>query len=220
MTNTKGVLVFSAHPDDETIGAGGMLLRHIAEGDDVYWCIVTKGYTPNWSKNMLVAAAQQVDTVASLYGFKEVHRLGFPTVRLNTIPSMELCGAVQRIVDLVRPEIVYVPPGNDLNQDHRIVNEAVLVAARPIPGCSIKRVLAYEISTTTRYGYGTFSPNVYVDISSFLEKKLQIMSAYDTEIKKWPHPRSVEGLTIIAKERGLAVGVNSAECFELVREIL
>ncbi|MDD5306768.1 MAG: PIG-L family deacetylase [Deltaproteobacteria bacterium] len=220
MTNARKVLVVSAHPDDETIGAGGTILRHVALGDTVSWCVVTKGYTPKWSEEMLEAASRQVDEVASLYGFASVHRLGLPTVRLNTVPHMELCDKLKNVVDIVKPLVLYIPPASDLNQDHRLVHEAALVAARPLPGCSVQRILSYEISTTSRYGFGVFVPTVYVDISEYLEKKMGIMAVYNTELKEWPHPRSIEGLSVIAKERGLAVGVDAAECFDLVREII
>lgn len=218
------VLIISAHPDDETIGAGGTIARHIANGDQVYWCVVTEGYTPTWPQEILDAARQQVFDVKELYGITEVFFLGFPTVRLNTVPYMELSSAIQKVVDKVQPEVVYTTPGTDLNQDHRIVFDCTLVATRPVPGCAVRRVLAYEIATTTRYGgssgRGGFIPSVYSDISGYMETKLSAMNLYETEIRSYPHPRSPEGIKILCRERGLAVGVEAAECFYLVREFI
>ncbi|MCK9463554.1 MAG: PIG-L family deacetylase [Proteobacteria bacterium] len=214
------VLVLSAHPDDETIGAGGTLLRHIDNGDEVHWCIVTQPHSPAWPESAMETSNQQIDAVSVAYGMTSVHRLGFPTVQLNTVPYNELSKAIQGVVDRVRPEVVYLPPSSDLNQDHRIVNECGLVATRPIPDCSVKEVLAYEISTTSRYWNTPFVPNVYVDITLHLKRKIEIMRLFEAEIKAWPHPRSPEGLEVLAKERGMGVGVKAAECFSLLRKIV
>jgi LmbE family N-acetylglucosaminyl deacetylase len=163
-------------------------------------------------------ADKQIDAVSAAYGMASVHRLGFPTVQLNTVPYNELSKAIQNVVDRVQPETVYLPPFTDLNQDHRIVHECGLVAVRPVPDCSVNEVLAYEISTTSRYWHVPFLPNVYVDISPYINRKLDIMGIYQAEIKKWPHPRSPDGLKVLAKERGLAIGVEAAECFQLIRK--
>jgi len=218
------VLAIAAHPDDETIGAGGVIARHVAQGDEVYWCIVTQGYSPPWSEETLAEARSQVDEVQEVLGFREVFLLGFPTVKLNTVPYIDLCSALQQVVDQVQPEIVYTTPRDDINQDHRIVYEATLVAARPLPGSSVRRLLCYEISTTARFGLPAgstgFAPNVFVDISRYLEKKLEAIRCYRTELREYPHPRSVKGLRLLAEERGLSVGLQAAECFQLVRELL
>lgn len=212
------VLVISAHPDDETIGAGGALLRHVADGDEVHWCIVTQPHSPAWPESAMETANRQIDAVSSAYGMKSVHRLGFPTVQLNTVPYNELSKAIQNVIDEIEPEVVYLPPGSDLNLDHRIVSECGLVATRPLPGCPVKEVLAYEISTTSRYWDTPFVPNIYVDIGPYLKRKIESMRLFDAEVMAWPHPRSPEGLEVLAKERGMAVGVEAAECFQLIRK--
>lgn len=216
-------LVISAHPDDETIGAGGALLRHVANGDEVYWCVVTQGYSPPWTQEVLDQARLQIYEVQKAFGIGEVFLCGFPTVKLNTVPYIELSSAIQKVVDHVRPEIVYTTPRSDINLDHRIVYDCSLVACRPLPGSSVRRLLSYEICTTTRYGTptgaGAFSPNVFVDITDYLDKKIEIMKLYQTELCQYPHPRSVEGIRIYAQERGFSVGLNAAECFELIREL-
>jgi len=217
------VLIVSAHPDDETIGAGGTILRHADRGDELYWVVVTRAYNPPWTDEQIRRAYDQVTEVKDLLGVAEVFRLDFPTVKLNTVPNMELTSALQKVVDQVRPEVVYTTPRDDLNMDHRIVHDATLVATRPLPGAPVRRVLSYEISPTCRYGLPsggrTFQPNVFVDISAQLDRKLRVIEAYRTEIQQFPHPRSVRGLEMIARERGLSVGLEAAECFELIRQI-
>lgn len=218
------VLVFSAHPDDEVIGAGGTIARHAASGDEIYWCIVTQGYSPPWSEETLAAAKQQVYEVQQILGIRKVFFLGFPTVKLNTVPYIDLSSALQRVVDEVKPEIVYTTPRDDINQDHRIVFECTLVATRPLPGNSVRRLLCYEISPTTRFGLPAgssgFISNVFIDITEYMDKKLAAMNCYKTELREYPHPRSLEGIRLFAQERGLSVGLKAAEAFMLVREIV
>jgi N-acetylglucosamine malate deacetylase 1 len=218
------VLVISAHPDDETIGAGGTLARHVAQSDEVHWCVVTQAYSPQWSEATIEEAARQVEQVRQVYGFSRIFKLGFPTVKLNTVPYIDLSSALQRVIDDVRPEVIYTTPADDINLDHRIVYESTLVAARPLPDSSIKRLLCYEIVPTARFGLPAgsrgFSPNVFVDMADYLDKKLEAMACYRTELREYPHPRSIEGLRIFAQERGLSVGLRAAECFQLIREIL
>lgn len=218
------VLVIAAHPDDEVIGAGGTIARHVAHGDDVYWCVVTQACSPRWPEEIQAEARHQVERVQQVLGIREVFFCGFPTVELNTVPHIDLCSALQCVVDQVQPEAVYTTPGDDINQDHRLVYGATLVATRPLPNRSIRRVLSYEASTTTRYGLPAgssgFVPNVFVDIARYLDKKLEAMSCYQAELREYPHPRSLEGLRLLARERGLSVGLEAAECFQLVRELL
>lgn len=218
------ILVIAPHPDDETIGAGGNIVRHKALGDDVYWCIIAQGYTPPWPEENLRQASEQIASVAKFYGFKKVFRLGFPTVKLNNVSHMELCGALQNVIEEIKPDVVYTTSKNDINLDHRIVYDCTLVATRPLPGNTVKRVLSYEIGYTRHFGVPSgasmFQPNVFVDISEYMEQKLDAMRFYETELLPSPHPRNIENLRLLANERGMCVGYMAAECFELVREMM
>lgn len=217
-------LVIAPHPDDETIGAGGVIARHIALGDEISWCVVTQGYTPQWSEDTLAKVPRQIKAVQKHYGFKKVYRLGFPTVKLNTVPHIELCNALQNVIGEIKPDIVYTTSRNDANLDHRIVYDCTLVATRPLPGNVVRRVLSYEVGCTNQFGVASgaamFQPNVFVDISEYLETKLKAMCLYETELRQLPHPRSIESIRLLAQERGLRVGYAAAECFELVRELI
>jgi LmbE family N-acetylglucosaminyl deacetylase len=213
------VLVIAPHPDDEVIGVGGTIARHVAEGDEVHLCIVTQGCSPPCPENIVEIARRWVEAAREVLGIKRTFFLGYPTVRLNTVPNVELTSALQKVVDEVRPEVVYTSSAGDVNQDHRIVFEATLVATRPLPGSPVRRLLSYETGPTGRYWHTPFVPNVYVDIQQFLDRKLEAMRCYETELREPPHPRSLAGLTLIAQERGLGVGLKAVECFQLVREI-
>jgi N-acetylglucosamine malate deacetylase 1 len=213
------VLVISPHPDDETIGTGGTIARHVAEGDEVSLTIVTQGYFPPWPKDTVETDRRQVEAARKVLGVKRTFFLGFPTVKLNTVSNTELTNALQGVVNEATPEVVYTSSASDVNQDHRIVFEATLVACRPLPGSTVRRLLSYEVGPAARFGNAPFFPNVFVDIEAFLDKKLEAMKCYETELREPPHPRSLAGLELIARERGLSVGLKAAECFQLIREI-
>ncbi len=217
------VLVIAAHPDDEVIGAGGAIARHAAGGDEVFWCVCTEAYTPRWSEAYKAAVREQAEQVRKVLGICEVIFLGLPTVKLNTVPYVDLCSALQQVVDEVRPEVVYTTPRDDVNQDHRLVYEATLVATRPLPGSPVRRLLCYEIGPTSRFGLPAgstgFLPNVFVDIGDYLDIKIEALRCYREELRDYPHPRSAEGLRLFARERGLSVGLEAAECFQLIREL-
>ena len=218
------ILFIAPHPDDETIGAGGAIVRHTACGDEVFWCIITQGYNPPWSDEVLQKARRQIDSIEKVFGFKKVYRLGFPTVKLNTVPHMELCNAIHRVIEEIKPDIVYTTSRNDANLDHRIVYDSTLVATRPLPGNGVRRVLSYEIGYSNHFGVpsgaGMFQPTVFMDISECIETKLNAMRIYETELRSSPHPRNIESIRLLAQERGLCVGYEAAECFELVRELI
>jgi len=218
------ILFIAPHPDDETIGAGGAIARHIALGDDIFWCIVTQGYNPPWPDIVLQKASGQIASIEKFYGFKNVFRLGYPTVKLNTVPHMELCCALQNVIEEIKPDIVYTTSRNDANLDHRIVYDCTLVATRPLPGNGVRRVLSYEIGYTNHFGVPSgasmFQPTVFIDISKYIETKLKAMQIYETELRPSPHPRNIESIKLLASERGLCVGYEAAECFELVRELM
>lgn len=215
----KRILIISAHPDDEVIGAGGTLLRHSTLGDEIFWCIVTQAYSPLWPDSLVAQKGEEIELVQAELGIQQVFRLGFPSVKLNTVPHVELTSALQKVIDTIQPAVVYVPPENDINLDHHLVFHAALVATRPLPGNSVRRLISYEISPTTAFGTFTFTPNIYVDITDYLERKLEIMALYASELREYPHPRSIKGLRLFAQERGARVGVQAAECFRLIREL-
>ncbi len=218
------ILFIAPHPDDETIGAGGAIARHVALGDEVYWCVVTRAYSPKWPEDSYDKAGKQINKVQSFFGIKKVFRLQFPTVELNTVPHIDLCNALKKIIDEVKPAIVYTTSRHDANLDHRIVYDCTVVATRPLPGNCVQRVLSYEIGYTNHFGApsgtGMFQPNVFLDISKYIDTKLNAMRIYETELRPSPHPRNIDGLRILAQERGLCVGYEAAECFELVRELM
>jgi len=217
------VLVIAPHPDDEVLGCGGTIGKHVSAGDDVYLCIVTKAYSPEWSEHVIKEKKEEVLRVSEILGIEKIYFLDLPTVKLDTIPQKELNEAITQLVNEVQPEVIYIPHKGDVNKDHQIVFDTVMIAIRPRPNSVLQKVLAYETLSETEWGFpsaeSVFIPNVYVDISETLELKLRAMSQYKSELREFPHPRSLEAISALAQLRGSTVGVKAAEAFMLVREI-
>ena len=223
------ILVVAAHPDDEVLGCGGVMARHAARGDRVHILILGEGAmsrhatpTPKGRREVerLRHAAQRA---ARLLGAKELVHDSLPDNRFDTVPLLDLVKAVERMKARVRPETVYTHHGGDLNVDHRCVHEAVLAACRPLPGDPVKQLLAFETLSSTEWaqtvGTGVFQPDRFVDISRTLGKKLAACRAYRSEFRRFPHPRSLEGVAALARQRGMSVGLRSAEAFMTIRHI-
>lgn len=213
------ILVIAPHPDDEVLGCGGTIKKYVKEGHEVYLCIVTKAYTPDWSEDFIKNREKEITHVSKVLGIKETFFLDLPTVKLDTVPQKELNFKIGAVVNKVAPDILYIPHGGDLNKDHRLIFEASLVIARPT-GNKIKSILAYETLSGTEWGIKPFAPNTYTDITKTLDDKLKAMACYKSELREYPHPRSSEGITILAKRRGLEAGLAAAEAFMFIREII
>lgn len=213
------VLVIAPHPDDEVLGCGGTIPKHVYNGDEVYLCVVTIAYTPDWSEEFIRLMPKKIEKVRKILGIKKTYSLGFPTVKLDTFPQKELNDSFFKLINEVKPNILYIPHMGDLNKDHRLIFESSLVASRF--NLNIKKILSYETLSSTEYGrlLAQFIPNVYVDVTKTFEEKMMAMRVYDSELKAYPHPRSEEIIKSLAKKRGSEVGFKLAEAFMLIREI-
>lgn len=215
------VLVVAPHPDDEVLGCGGTIAKHAQAGDEVHLCIVTQAYTPDWSEEFLKNRPVEIEDARKVLGVRQVHMLGFPTVKLDTVPQKTLNASLEAVFEKVGPDVVYLPHHGDVNMDHRIVFESCMVAVRPIRR-GIRRLLSYETLSETEWGIPAepFVPNVYVDVTGTIEKKTEAMKMYRSEIKQAPHPRSAEIIEALAKKRGSEANVRFAEAFMLIRETI
>ena len=216
------VAVISAHPDDETFGAGGTLAKHAAFGDDIHACVVTKGYTPDWPEETIIQMHEQTMAALETLGIQNVEFLQFPTVKLNAVPGKELNDRIADFINNVDPQVVYAPFPGDLNSDHGIVARSTAIAVRPVAGTR-RSLLYFETLSSTEWGrvflQSSFMPNIYVDICSTIEQKLAAARCYDSELKQFPHPRSTEGIKTLAKRRGMEVGLEAAEAFSLALHV-
>jgi len=211
------ILVIAAHPDDEVLGVGGTILKHKYQGDYVSVCIVTKAYEPQWSKDYMENKLKEARKVDKILGINRRIYLNFPTVKLNTIPHGEFNKRIFDVVNEVNPDVIYTHFEKDINQDHRIIFKGVMVATRPTNRRRI-RLLCFETISSTEWNNKAFIPNFYVDITKFIDKKIEAFSQYKSEVKEYPHPRSKEGIKIWANKRGIESCTEYAEAFILIRD--
>lgn len=218
------VLTVAAHPDDETLGAGGTMAWHTARGDTVWVCILSDGVTSRHDKVDLQAecARRACDTL----GVDRLVMVGLPDQRLDTLCLLDVITPIERCIEELQPDVVLTHFPGDVNEDHRLVARATMVATRPVAGSPVRKVCAFEIPSSTDWAPpipgSIFAPNVFVDIEDTLETKLLAMKAYSathvSEVRPYPHPRSVEALTAYAQRHGVAAGLMAAEPFMLLRE--
>jgi LmbE family N-acetylglucosaminyl deacetylase len=216
-------LVVAPHPDDEIIGPGGTLLRRRSEGGTVGWLVVTTlVYSRKADLERKRARDAEVENVRLALGInaEDAWFLNYPTTRLDTVPMGELVAAISQVMQDFQPEEVLVPFWGDAHTDHRIVFDAVAACTKWFRYPSVKRVLAYETlsETDSSMGQNAFDPNVFIDISEWLEDKIRIMSFYESELGKFPFPRSEKAVRALGQVRGAASGFSAAEAFMLLKE--
>lgn len=217
------ILAVSAHPDDETLGCGGTLLRHRAEGDELSWLVVTRAHAPAWTDEVIQKKCAEVERVAAAYGMQQTFALGIPSGTADAVPQGDLIARIREAVLSARPEIVYVVHRGDVHSDHGAVFESTLrvLKAFYMRQLGVRAVLSYETLSSTETGVpgAAFVPTTFKDITSFIDQKLSIMSMYATEAQPDPMPRGASAIRALARYRGATVGVDYAEAFMLIREI-
>jgi LmbE family N-acetylglucosaminyl deacetylase len=219
------VLVISVHPDDETLGCGGTILRHRADGDEVSWLVVTQAHPPQWPAEIVDRKAAEVRRVADAYGMVRTIKLGLPTVRLDTVPQGDLIDSLRKPLAEAAPEIVYLVHDGDVHTDHHAVFQATLCALKPFytERFGVRRILSYETLSSTEAAPPqwprAFVPTVYRDITPYIDRKIEIMAMYETESQPDPFPRGPSAIRALARYRGATVGVNYAEAFVLIRDV-
>jgi LmbE family N-acetylglucosaminyl deacetylase len=218
----KSVLVIAPHCDDETLGCGGTLIRHTSSGDDVHWAIVTSASTDfGHSPDRVRRETEQIQRVARSYGLASTRCLQFKPAFLDGVPISDIVAALKHVVDDVKPDTIYLPHSGDVHSDHGIVAHAAVSCAKWFRASSVQRILAYETLSETECGLlgdRGFRPNVFVDVTPFLSKKIEIMTHYESEMGEFPFPRSAEALRALAAFRGATAGFPAAEAFMLLTE--
>jgi LmbE family N-acetylglucosaminyl deacetylase len=203
-------LIVAAHPDDEVLGCGGLVLK-LNKKQEIFSLVLTKGGREN---------PILTDKVAEFLGFRNHWQLDFPDNKFDTLPLIEIIRAVEKIKTEIKPDIIFTHFEHDLNKDHRLTYEAVETATRPMAGESVRELFSFEIPSSTEWKFpNVFAPNWFVDISDTIEDKIKAFQMYDTEVRDYPHPRSPEAMRTIAKRWGILSGLNSAEAYLLVRKV-
>lgn len=232
------VLVFVAHPDDEVLGMGGTILKHIKQKDTVKIAILATGITSrkksghknkpdyNITNNEKEKMDHEIEKLrkdarkaVKILKVNEISFYDFPDNEMDSIPLLKVVKVIEREVSKFKPDLVYTHHHGDLNVDHRIVYQATITGCRPIEG-NIKKIISFEIPSSTEWNYpASFNPNYFVSIHDQLGTKIKALEAYSSEIRKFPHPRSSKYLRILASRWGAVAGLNSAEAFEIIRII-
>lgn len=219
------VLVVAVHPDDETLGCGGTILKHKAQGDEIYWLVMTgprKGVMPHFTDEFLAKRDAMVNSIAEVYGFNETIKLNFPSQLLHTLDLRDIIHKISDVFKRIQPDVIYTMFCNDVHSDHRVAFEAVYSCTKSFRYPFIKQILMIEALSETDFTVATsgntFVPNIYVDITDFIEKKLEIMSMFKGEVQQEPHPRSLSSIKALARVRGSRAGVMYAEAFQLLYE--
>lgn len=220
----KKILVIAPHPDDEVLGVGGTIARYAAEGAEVYVAIATRGYPPEFQEEIHQTVRQETLAAHKFLGVKETIFLSFPAAKLDTVPHREVNYQLFEIYQKIQPEIIFIPFIGDIHMDHQRIFLSSLVAARPNNPYAPKAIYTYETLSETNWNapYLTtnFVPNVFIDISDYLETKIQAMHIFASQIKPFPNERSEESLRALATLRGSTVNRFAAEAFYLVRQVL
>ncbi len=216
------VLVIAPHPDDEVLGCGATIARHIANGDRVYVQVITRGIPELFPAAEIEGTRVELKAAHELLGITETTFLDFPAPKLDVTPGHLVADGIRKYIHQINATIMYVPHSGDIHLDHRAVHLAALVAARPHIGCPVHTILSYETLSETDWAPPTpesaFIPNVYIDVSHTIGQKIAAMRCYASQLKAFPNTRSIESLEALARMRGGTIGVAAAEAFMLIRQ--
>jgi len=218
------ILIIAAHPDDEVLGCGATAARLAKEGHTVTPVIICENASVRYGKNMQTYLEDCAIKSAQILGISKPILLGMPDQKLDTYSALEMAQLLEKVIMEFQPGVVFTHHGGDLNKDHQVLFEATLVAARPTPTNGVRTVFTYETVSSTEWAtpdyYPKFNPNTFYDITGTLELKLRAFSQYITELREYPHPRSLEALELRAKDWGARVGMRAAEAFQLIRSLI
>lgn len=218
----KRILVVAAHPDDEVLGCGATIARHASCGAKVAVLLLCKGVT---SRKSLGNIERKIDILHSesilankILGSVKIVQEDFPDNAFDSVPLLNIVRAIENVCGDFDPSAIYTHSEWDVNIDHRIVFRATQVICRPTKANSVKEVYSFEVPSSTEWNFGTnhFSPNVFMDVSGFIDTKKRALAAYSSETRKFPHPRSLEYVDYLSRVRGAQSGCRSAEAFQLI----
>ena len=218
----KTVLIIAAHPDDEVLGCGGVIAKHVSQGDEVHTVFMSDGVKSR-SQFLEENLSQRMDAsklAQSLLGIASSQHLGFQDNRMDSIALLDIIQKLEPVIDKLKPSVVYTHHYGDLNIDHQLTHSAVITACRPVPNFSVNEIYGFEVLSSTEWSnsqQSIFKPTFYADITNYISKKISAARAYEEEMRDPPHSRSIKHIEILAQHRGFSIGVDMAEAFEVYR---
>ena len=217
------VLVIAPHPDDEVLGCGGTIAKHVAQKDDVFVAIVTKGCEPIFPESQVKQVRDECIRADKFLGVKNIIFMDFPATMLERIPRHEFNAAFVKLVQDIKPDFVYLPHRGDMQIDHKMTVDSAMVALRPKCSHVVKKIYAYETLSETGWNLpnttNEFIPTTYTDITDYLDKKLEAINFFTSQLNEYPNARSLDSVKALAMYRGSMMNMKAAEAFALVREI-
>jgi LmbE family N-acetylglucosaminyl deacetylase len=216
------ILIVSPHMDDEVIGCGGTIARHVHAGHKVYVCFIAhRIYERKYDKIRNQREVQHALDAKKILGYKESEFFNLNDERLD-VAIQDILSPLEKYIENIKPDIVYSPFYGDNHQDHRAVFQAVRVAIRPSVKATPRKWLLYETPSSTDQSppimESAFMPNHYVNVTEYIDKKVKACNCHETEKRDYPHPRSEEALRILAQKRGVEIGFEYAEAFMVMRD--
>ncbi|MDA9838481.1 PIG-L family deacetylase [Candidatus Pelagibacter sp.] len=215
----ENILVVVAHPDDETLGCGGTIQKYVKLGHEVYIIVFADGESSRekYDSVKIKKRFNQLKQVCKLFSCRIYKSHNYPDNQLDKISNLEIAQHIENAIKAIKPKIIFTHHNNDLNIDHRKISNATLTACRPTPQNTIKELYYFETISSSEWNFNTdvktFSPNKFVNIEKFINKKIKAIKFYKKELKAYPHPRSLEGIKNLARYRGQSVGMKFAEAF-------
>ena len=218
----KKVLVIAAHPDDEVLGCGGVIAKHVFQGDEVHLVFMSDGVKSRsqFLEENLEQRMNASKLAQSLLGITSSQHLDFQDNRMDSIALLDIIQKLEPIIDNLKPSVVYTHHHGDLNIDHQLTHSAVITACRPVPNFSVREIYGFEVLSSTEWSnsqQSIFRPTFYTDITKHMSKKISAAKAYQEEMRDPPHSRSIKHIEILAQHRGYSIGVEMAEAFEVYR---
>jgi N-acetylglucosamine malate deacetylase 1 len=224
------ILIVAAHPDDEILGCGGSIAKWIKDGHEVNVLIMAEGATSrdeernrDVRQEELRKLVQAANRAGEILGVRSVDLLDYPDNRMDSVDLLDVVKSIEDTIQKLKPKVVVTHHAGDLNIDHQITHQAVITACRPQPGQTVRRILSFEVPSATEWQsyacVSPFIPNWFEDISDTLNLKIKALEAYESEMREWPHARSIKALEHLARWRGASVGAEAAEAFMLVRNV-
>lgn len=219
------ILIIAAHPDDEVYGMGGTIIKLSSLGHHVYTLIVTEGCSAQYPGNSQIIEDKKQEALqcSQILNVKEVIFGDLPDMKLDSIPHIEINAVIEKAVNTIKPDIVYTHNKGDINKDHRLVYESTLIACRPTAGQCVRQLLSYQVPSSTEWCGSNveeiFIPNVFEEIEAYVGIKYKAILAYQTEVREYPHPRSLEYVRLWDRSTGMKVGLKETEAFKLIRDI-
>lgn len=223
----KKILIVAAHPDDEVLGCGATAKRLQSEGNEVYTLILSAGKASRHEENLAEAQTklkEELKKANDIIGAKETFTADFPDNAFDSVALIEIVKKIEAIKNEIKPDVIFTHHIGDMNVDHQLTHRAVLTATRPMKDEPVKEIYSFEIPSSTEWNSfnkdTAFIADVFFDITKTINTKLSAMAEYKSELREYPHPRSLQHIKELAKVNGTKVGLEFSENFMLIRKII